>query len=294
MRAPFIVCVGLATLDTIALVPEYPTPNQRVVASRITLSGGGPAATAAVTAARLGMRVAFIGRVGADGTGDRILEELTAHGVDVSGVVVDEGHHSPLSAIIVDERSANRTICTMPLPPLEIDPSGPAAALLGQADWVHADHHGWPALAAPRRVPRLSLDAGNPVDDLDLSRVDLYVPTLAQLRTRYGQDPVEDLLRAALSEGAKRVVATDGSRGSWGLDGPGPIYHVPAHKITALSTLGAGDVYHGALVSAVVSGRPLPDAMQLASVAAALSCRELDGRSGIPHAEELMDHLNDS
>jgi sulfofructose kinase len=287
MTPPSIVCVGLATLDTIALVPSHPTANGRVVASNITVAGGGPAATAAVTAARLGMRAAFVGRVGTDDVGTRILTELEAHGVDVSGVTTDKGHSSALSAIIVDQTTADRTICTAPQAPLALEPSGPAHALVEQADWVHADHLGWPALAAFRRLPPLSLDAGNPVEDLDLTRLDLYAPTVDQLRSRYGARPADELVAEAVAEGAKTVVATDGSRGSWGATHEAEVCHIPAEEISPLSTLGAGDVYHGALVSAIASGRPLADAMRLASVVAALSCRALDGRSGIPDLAEV-------
>jgi sugar/nucleoside kinase (ribokinase family) len=54
-----------------------------------------------------------------------------------------------------------------------------------------------------------------------------------------------------------------------------------------VSTLGAGDVFHGALLASLLDGSPLPDALQRAVVAAALSCRALDGRGAIPDASEL-------
>src|SRR4029079_623772 len=58
-----IVCVGLATRDTIYLLPRHPGPDDRVVAIERVSSGGGPAATAAVTIARLGVAVRFVGVV---------------------------------------------------------------------------------------------------------------------------------------------------------------------------------------------------------------------------------------
>jgi sulfofructose kinase len=57
--------------------------------------------------------------------------------------------------------------------------------------------------------------------------------------------------------------------------------------VTIRSTLGAGDVFHGALVAELVEGRPLEDAVTRAAACAALSCRGLDGRSAIPDRAEL-------
>ena len=54
-----------------------------------------------------------------------------------------------------------------------------------------------------------------------------------------------------------------------------------------MSTLGAGDVFHGALLAGLVQGRPLRETLELANTAAALSCRALDGRSAIPTLAEL-------
>ncbi|MEL6893072.1 MAG: PfkB family carbohydrate kinase, partial [Actinomycetota bacterium] len=82
---PNLVFVGVATHDTIALVDRYPDADERVVATQLVQAGGGPAATAAVAAARLGHRVAFVGTVGTDPEASWILESLTSEGVDVSG-----------------------------------------------------------------------------------------------------------------------------------------------------------------------------------------------------------------
>ncbi len=86
-----VVCIGLATRDTIARVPEHPRADGRVVAMDLQRAGGGPAATAAVALARLGHRVAFVGTVGDDAAGDEIRASLTREGVDVTGVTVVAG-----------------------------------------------------------------------------------------------------------------------------------------------------------------------------------------------------------
>ena len=90
-----VVCMGLATLDTIFAVPSAPEPGGRVVATRLVTAGGGPAATAAVTLARLGVETFFAGAVGDDEVGVAVREGLAAEGVDISELAVVAGSSSP-------------------------------------------------------------------------------------------------------------------------------------------------------------------------------------------------------
>jgi sulfofructose kinase len=64
-----VVCVGVITVDTIALVDNYPSEDERVLAQEISRAGGGPAAVAAVALSRLGVKSAIIGTIGDDADG---------------------------------------------------------------------------------------------------------------------------------------------------------------------------------------------------------------------------------
>lgn len=75
-----IACVGITVMDRIYYVEGLPTEGGKYVAKRYTEVGGGPAATAAVAAAKLGAQVDFIGRVGDDDTGNSLLAELESLG----------------------------------------------------------------------------------------------------------------------------------------------------------------------------------------------------------------------
>lgn len=285
-----LLFVGLATLDTIALVAEMPGPDERTTAEALTQAGGGPAATAAVAASRLGLPAAFVGAVGQDEEGDRILAGLAREDVDVSGVIRVPGSQSSVTLGLVDRVRGSRALVNRPGPPLRIPPGGRAADLLIATDWVNVDHVGWGAVAPWRATTqfRLSVDGGNPISGFSPDSVDLYVPTLAALRTRYGNHPTQDLLADALADGAGCVVATLGEQGSIGAcPGTSPVA-VAALPVKVVSTLGAGDVFHGALLAATVRGLPLQERLSYAGAAAGLSCQALDGRSAIPsHAETL-------
>lgn len=279
MRA---VCVGLATLDTIFAVPALPRADGRVVASERTVAGGGPAATAAVALARLGADASFVGVVGDDDAGAAIRDGLAAEGVDVGALRTVAGARSPQSTILV-EASGARAIVHDPgtAPPLSLDER--ARALAAAADWVHADHTGFAAVRGG--AFRLSVDGGNPVPGLDLAGVALYAPTEETLRAQLGD------AAAALAAGAGVVVATRGAAGCTAMTRDGATIEAEGLALPALvSTLGAGDVFHGALL-AFVDELPLPEALRAANAAAALSCRALDGRSAIPTRDELAEAL---
>jgi sugar/nucleoside kinase (ribokinase family) len=268
-----VVCAGLATRDTIWRVPAHPAPDGRVVATEIAVAGGGPAATAAVTLARLGVDVAFVGAVGDDDAGAYVRDGLAAEGVDVALLAVVPGAQTPQSAILVGSEG-NRAIVHHPG-----SAPFPEAPLTG--DWIHVDHVGF-GHAQGLSLAMVSLDGGNPVESLDLQGISLYAPTEERLRADFGD------ARAALDAGAELVVVTRGAGGSVATTREGETVEaggVPCEGF--VSTLGAGDVFHGALLAYLVRGASLPDALHAANTAASLSCRALDGRSAIPTFDEL-------
>lgn len=239
-----IVCVGLATRDTIYRVPRFPEPDGRVVATERVTAGGGPAATAAVAIARLGVPVRFVGVVDEDLPG--------VETVRLPGKMVE-------STILVGD--GTRAIVTEPWASFECPPG-----TLEDAEWVHVDHVGYGAVQGG---VRLSVDGGNPIPDLDMSRVELYAPNRDDGRR------------------AKITVITRGAEGCTAYADDERI-DVPGYPVDDMvSTLGAGDVFHGALLAVLARGLGLADALAKANAAAALSCRALDGRSAIPTWEEL-------
>jgi sugar/nucleoside kinase (ribokinase family) len=271
-----VVCVGLATQDTIFALPRHPTADDRVVATALAVAGGGPAATAAVALARLRVEVSFVGTVGDDPTGAAIRDGLEQEGVDVSELTVAPGARSPQSSILVGD--SGRAIVHFPgtLPQLELSPH--AAALCRDAAWVHVDHAGYGVV--PRDV-RLSIDGGNPIPGLDLHGVALYGPTDVALERDFGS------AERALEAGAELVVVTRGAQGCAAYDRDGMVEAAATPVENPVSTLGAGDVFHGALLAALARELPRADALAFANRAAALSTRALDGRSAIPTLEEM-------
>jgi sugar/nucleoside kinase (ribokinase family) len=245
-----IVCVGLATRDTIYRLPAFPGPDGRVVAEERVAAGGGPAATAAVTIARLGVPVRFVGVLDDDLPG---VETVRLPGRLVESTILVSGD--------------DRAIVTEPWTAFECPPEA-----LEDADWVHVDHVGWQALQSDRSAVglHLSVDGGNAIDGLDMSRVRLYAPNRDDGR-----------------RGTELTVITRGADGAVAYAGDETIEVAGERVDGMISTLGAGDVFHGAFLAALARGLDVRASLAKANRCAALSCRALDGRSAIPDWSEL-------
>ena len=284
-----VVCVGVITVDTIALVDQYPQEDERVVAQQISRAGGGPAAVAAVALSRLGIRSAIVGTIGDDADGKEVLRIFEKEGVDTSGVSI--GNTATAGSVIVaSKKNSARAISTRQ--PVSQSPLNESAKkLISAAEWLHVDHVGVTRLneagITRGKGPQISFDAGYGVEDFDPSLVDLFVPTDRQMALRYPGVALSVALENDSTKSGNTVVATQGSAGSSGHSPETGLVSASGFKVEVTSTLGAGDVFHGALIAQIIQGFELSQALRRANAVAALSCRGLDGQSMIPTTAEL-------
>jgi sugar/nucleoside kinase (ribokinase family) len=296
--------VGVITLDVISIVDAFPQQEGRMEAEDVLVTGGGPASNAAAALAKQGVPTAVVGRVGDDEAGEQAVALLNHAGVITTGVIVDPSVRTQTSCIIVDRSANTRSIITTRSNPLETL-STPARNLVASSRWVHVDHLGYRVVTDlpsgnTQQSPLISVDSGNaPIPGFDPSRVDLYVPTAKTMLDWSGTDDLDAAARRALVRGAHAVVATDGANGcsAW-WDGQGARYagesragstQAPAfaQPDEIVSTLGAGDVFHGGLLSALVHGSTWSEALLRANITAGLSCRGRDGRESVPDWDQV-------
>jgi sulfofructose kinase len=268
----------MSTRDHIVLVDKYPQANERVIALQSINSFGGPATTAAVTLARLGVSVAISCVVGDDEDGIAILQMLKREGIDTQHVVVDKSVRTATGTIVVSKSEQTRAIMVQPH---SQRPSKPAN--IDDYQWIHVDQFGMQTIKdwGVKRggATKLSIDIGYETPGLNAADYDLYAPS---------ENITTDVSTAARDRNI--VVVSKGGEGSVysnGIDSG----VVPAIKAEIVSTLGAGDVFHGALVATQVWNKPIAEAVAIANTVAGLSCRGLDGQSGIPTKAELAAYL---
>ncbi|MDE3164794.1 MAG: hypothetical protein KGN36_03235 [Acidobacteriota bacterium] len=285
-----VLCMGCATMDHIFAVPEIPQEPLKYRARDFRAVGGGNAATAAVTVARLGGRAHLIARLGDDPMGDAILRELEDYGVDTRLVRRFAGCRSHIASILIDAKG-DRLIVSY-FDPLIGDETDWLPAIPDGAGAVLADAH-WPAgdLELFRRAAELAIPAVLDADMPSCAPELIAASTVAAfsapgLEAATAVKGIEAGLHAAARMGDGVMLATDGGNGVFWLEN-GAVRHQPAHRVPAVDTLGAGDVFHGALALALAEGRGIPGAVAFANAAAAIKVTRFGGRAGAPSRQEV-------
>ncbi|MDA8516998.1 sugar kinase [Citrobacter sp. Igbk 16] len=292
-----IACVGITVMDRIYYVEGLPTEGGKYVAKRYTEVGGGPAATAAVAAAKLGAQVDFIGRVGDDDTGNSLLAELESLGVNTRYTRRYAGANSSQSAIMVDAKG-ERIIVNYPSPDLLPDADWLKEIDFSQWDVVLADvrwHEGAKqAFTLARQSGVMTVLDGDvtPQDISELVALSDHAafsePGLARLT---GATETDSGLKKAQMLTNGHVYVTRGSEGcDWIKDNA--VQHQPGFLVDVVDTTGAGDVFHGALAFSLACGSAQEDAVRFASGVAALKCTRPGGRAGIPDCDQTRSFLS--
>jgi sulfofructose kinase len=297
--------LGVAVRDIAIHLDTFPQADHKYQAKNLYEAGGGPVATALVTLSRFGRRAAFAGVVAANAVGKFVVESLEEENVDTSGVVYRQGFASPTSVILVE--NGRRTIfeCWQYDLPVSIEeleerqvPFDACRALLVDVRAPEAQ------IEAARRVRNAGgivvLDCGHPrrgVDEI-LPLTDIAILSYTYPRSLYGEDydPVEFLkeLRTRLPADGLRIAGlTLGAEGSALLTTDSSFIRIPGHRIKAVDSTGAGDVFHGAFVHAFLNGETPESAARFANAAAALKCTGMTGRSPLPPENEIWNLARD-
>lgn len=292
-----IACVGITVMDRIYYVEGLPTEGGKYVAKRYTEVGGGPAATAAVAAAKLGAQVDFIGRVGDDDTGNSLLAELESLGVNTRYTRRYTQARSSQSAIMVDAKG-ERIIVNYPSPDLLPDAGWLNDIDFSQWDVVLADvrwHDGAKqAFTLARQAGVMTVLDGDitPQDISELVALSDHAafsePGLARLT---GMSEAIDALKKAQMLTNGHVYVTRGSEGCNWLE-KAAVRHQPGFTVEVVDTTGAGDVFHGSLAFGLARGYAIEEAVRFASGVAALKCTRPGGRAGIPDCEQTRSFLS--
>ena len=294
-----VLCQGIACYDLIFSVDRHLGPDEKMKASALTSCGGGIAANAAMTVARLGFSVAFAGYLGRDMYGDKHLDELHEAGVNTEFVARGEWPTS-LSAIFVKPDGARALVnygLGRDMPggaDISLEDCRPRAVLVDGHYLSVAE----PLVARARAagIPTvLDGDTLHPGSKTLMEMVDFLVVSEHFARQFSRQNDVDEAL-AQLSCCAPSTIITLGERGlCWrnradSRFGAGAGRY-PAFAITAEDTTGAGDAFHGAFTAGLSQGMAWEELLRFASAVGALCCTRKGARLGIPTGSEVAAFL---
>lgn len=297
-----IVCAGMAVIDEVYRVDEFPQPGTKTRATDFRAILGGCAANAAVAIRRLGGEARVIaplgGPEGSDITGDTILALLAREQIDASQVARVTGATSSLSSILIDD-SGERLIVNYRHPALQTArPADPLHAIAG-ADAVLTDNR-FPefvlpiARAAKARGAIVVLDGDKPTrmtDELLVTATHI-VFSADGLRATAGTDDLEAALALVAQRTDAFLAVTNGPNDMlWRANGT--LHRMPAFRVAVVDTLAAGDVFHGAFALALAEGEEPEAAMRFAAATAAIKCTRFGGGTGTPTRAEVVQFLLD-
>jgi sulfofructose kinase len=291
-----ILCAGMAVLDEVFHVREFPAPDTKAEATEFFAVGGGNAANAAVAIARLGARVAFAGPIGGpageDAIGDRVIESLAAESIDCNGCVRLAGARTPISAILLNAQG-ERTIANYRDKRLDaVTPADPDR-LVADIDVLLVDNR-YPTFVTPichaarRRGLAVVIDVDKATVETDpLFALGTHVIFSGDcLRQTTGIDDLAAGLTRMSQFTDAFLAATNGALPVlWREEGA--IRVMPVFEIAAIDTLAAGDVFHGAFTLALAENRGVVEAMRFAAAAAGLKCTRFGGATGAPRRHEV-------
>jgi sulfofructose kinase len=293
---PTIVALGYCTYDILARVPRVPAFDDVYMAhvEDLVHDGGGPASTALVAAARLGARTGYIGVLDEDFEGRRLRELFEIEGVNLSRLRVQPGAGTNVCLILVEAATARRSIlCAARVAEEALELDEADRAYVQAARILHLDGQFLPAAVQAARWAReagvkVCYDGNHPRPGLEalLPLVDWLVVTGPFPREYTGESDPHSAAQTLLALGPEALVVTLGERGCevWTKDRHAA---VPGFQVAAVDTTGAGDAFHGGFLYAMGQGWAVERAARFANAVAALNCRALGGRRGLPGLREV-------
>ena len=297
---PYILVIGSSNTDMVAWTDRLPAPGETVLGGDFIMTGGGKGANQAVAASRLGARVVFIAKVGNDIFGKQAIELFKQEGIDTGFIAIDPGQPSGIALITVDTKGEN-CIVVAPGANARLSPDDvskaeekieKASLILMQLEIPLETVEFVVGLAARHHIPVILNPApARALTDELLRQIFILVPNQKEAEMLTGiavidSTSAEKAARALANKGVRKVIITLGAEGAVVLDNE-DFQHIVAPAVTAIDSTAAGDVFCGALTTALSEGRPLKDAVVFACAAAALSVTRMGAQSSAPTRGEI-------
>ncbi|GIT81349.1 ribokinase [Leifsonia sp. LS1] len=296
-----ILVVGSLNADLVVQTAAFPRPGETVTGGDLSTGAGGKGANQAVAAGRLGGAVSLVGAVGADAHGELLRASVAGAGVDVSTVAVRDDAATGTALITVDAHGEN-TIVVSPgangtLAPADLPDSAVAgAAVLGLCLEVPEDV----VVDAAQRARASGLTVVlNPSPFRAEARgllplVDVLLVNEGEAAALLGvaEDAAPGELRDGFAAlGVARAVVTRGADGCVVIDGAAAPVAVPAVRVDAVDTTGAGDAFMGALLLRLADGDSLLDAARFAVGVGAFAASRAGAQASYPTSDALAAFL---
>ncbi|MBS4224174.1 ribokinase [Lederbergia citrea] len=297
-----ILVIGSYNVGLACQTDRVPVWGETLIGHSFSESNGGKGANQAVAAARLGGDVAFVGCLGNDRFGDEGLRMLESENIDISGVRRSKNKSTGVGFIFLNSEGEN---CILVDPGANHDllPNDESVLeKIDEADIIVCQLEN--RLDTVREALRYAQQLGKTVilnpapanaEALELLQYTSIInPNESELLILNGENPNEELsvqkcgelASKLLNKGPKAVIVTRGENGALIVTQQG-VAQVPAFKVEAVDTTGAGDSFTGALAVYLAEGLTLEDAVSKASIVGSYCVTKRDVIPALPTREQL-------
>ncbi|GKX64412.1 ribokinase [Pragia fontium] len=304
MSSNKLVVLGSINADHILNVNEFPRPGETITGKDYRISFGGKGANQAVAAGRSGANITFIACVGDDDIGQQVCRQLAKDNIDIHPIERVADNHTGVAMIFVNGKGENM---------IAIDAGANAAVTPDYLEKYRQQVITADALLMQLETPLETIIAAaqlakqhntlvalNPAparelpDEL-LTNIDIITPNETEAEQLTGVAIVnnDDANRAAAvlhARGIGTVIITLGSRGAWvSIDGIGRL--IEGYTVEPVDTIAAGDTFNGALITAMLEGQELSQAVRFAHAAAAIAVTRRGAQPSVPWRKEIDEFL---
>lgn len=308
----YVLIIGSSNMDLNIYSQRFPKPGETVTGGVYKQFLGGKGANQAVGSVRSGSKTFFIGKVGIDAFGNDMISQLENEGVNTEHVIRDPHESSGVAFILIDETGENM-ISVAPganfkLTPEEVQANSEviknAKCLIVQMEIPIETIEEIFKIAKQGEVIKILNPAPlKPISLSILNKIDIIIPnegellqlhSLLKLKELVGNS--EDRIIQASKDisrfGIKTVITTLGNKGCILYDAAdNRITEVPAFKVQAIDTVGAGDCFNGVVASKLCQGENILTSVKYATAAASIAITRQGAQASMPYLNEIEDRF---
>ena len=306
----YVLVIGSSNMDLNIYSERLPKPGETVTGGIFKQFLGGKGANQAVASVRAGGKTIFIGKIGNDIFGDQMLSRLTKEGIDTSHIIKDAQESSGVAFIMIDNNGENM-ISVAPganarLNPLEIQAKSDiikkAKVLVVQMELSIETIEEIYRIASQSNVIKILNPAPlKPIPISVLKNIDIIIPNEGELFRLHSllefkelsgtkKEKIIQASKDIASIGIRIIITTLGSKGCLIVEND-EIFEIPAFKVEAIDTVGAGDCFNGVLASKLCQGETLLNAVKYATAAASIAVTRKGAQESMPFINEINEQF---
>ena len=297
--------VGFYTFDCLVRpVTQIPPGGDTYFVDELTLAVSGAAGSAAIVAAKHGLKVQAVSGVGYDDMGDWVLSKLAHFGVDTANVERCDSFTTSSSVVTTRPDGARPALhkrgatAGFYVTDDQIDRVLDTKILhvggVGLMDRMDQGRNAELLSEARARGCTTTLDVfASTQDDLPkitplLKNTDFFMPSEEEAKALSGLEDYEDIAAFLLDQGVGAVILTLGADGAMYRDRDGTEIDIPAYAINVVCTCGCGDCFNGGFATGLHLGRDLTDCIRLGQASSAQNATGLGSQAGVTDLESTL------